>query len=314
MSSGPVIQFSGAVKQYGAKRIGPIDISVNKGEIFGFLGPNGSGKTTCIRLLLGLMRPSSGSVKLNGFDPLRKHVDAVNRVGYSPELPNLQNFLTPKELLALAASELNIEARAVMAEIRRILETVGLIEYADTKIGKLSKGMVQRLSVGQALLGSPETLVLDEPMIGLDPAGSAHLRDVFSAFSKAGGTIFLSSHMMSEVEELCTKVGMLHHGKLILNGRLDDVVSSVLGTEHLVVEAGGISEACLKTIRDTEGVIRVETHDGVLDVYAQPKMEVRPRLAQILVETGAQVYTIKRGERLLERAYIAALRRDDDAK
>ncbi len=314
MPSGPVIQFSGTVKQYGAKRIGPIDISVNKGEIFGFLGPNGSGKTTCIRLLLGLMRPNSGSVKLNGFDPLSKHVDAVNRVGYSPELPNLQNFLTPKELLALTASELNIEANTRAAEIRRILETVGLIEYADTKIGKLSKGMVQRLSVGQALLGSPETLILDEPMIGLDPAGSAHLRELFGAFSKAGGTIFLSSHMMSEVEELCTKVGMLHHGKLLLNGPLDDVVSSVLGTEHLVVQAAGISEACLKTIRETEGVIRVETHDDTLDVYAQPKTEVRPRLAQILVEAGAQVYTIKRGERLLERAYIAALRRDDDAK
>jgi ABC-2 type transport system ATP-binding protein len=301
------------VKQYGSKRIGPIDISVNKGEIFGFLGPNGSGKTTCIRLLLGLTRPSSGKVSLNGIDPLRRHVEALNRVGYSPELPNLQNFLTPEELLALTASELSIEAHTRTGEIQRVLETVGLIEYTDTKIGKLSKGMIQRLGVGQALLGSPETLVLDEPMIGLDPAGSAHLREVFRDFSRNGGTIFLSSHMMSEVEELCSTIGLLHRGKLLLNGRVEDVVSSVLGTEHLVVEAKGVTEACLKAIRETEGVLGVETHGGVLDVYATQKSEVRPRLAQIIVASGAQLYTIKRGERLLERAYIEALKRDDNA-
>lgn len=311
--SGPVIQFSGAVKQYGSKRIGPIDLSVSKGEIFGFLGPNGSGKTTCIRLLLGLLRTSSGAVKLNGLDPLRRHVEALNRVGYSPELPNLQNFLTPEELLALTASELGIDGHSRSEETQRVLETVGLVEYAHTKVGKLSKGMVQRLSVGQALLGSPETLVLDEPMIGLDPASSAHLREVFSAFSRSGGTIFLSSHMMSEVEELCTTVGLIHHGKLLINGRVKDVVSSVLGTEHLVVEAKGVSEACLKTIRETEGVLRVETRDGALDVYASPNTEVRPRLARVIVASGAQLYTIKRGERLLERAYIEALKRDDNA-
>ncbi|HEY6282348.1 MAG TPA: ABC transporter ATP-binding protein, partial [Nitrososphaerales archaeon] len=198
-----VIEFAGALKLYGKKRIGPVQFSVDRGEIFGFLGPNGSGKTTCIRMLLGLVRPSAGKVRLRGLDPIRNHTEALTGVGYSPELPNIQTFMTPKEVIALAASEIGLKSE-VRAETARVLEEVGIIEYGDTKVGKLSKGMVQRLSVAQALVGSPQTLVLDEPMIGLDPAGTAHLREAFREYARNGGTILMSSHMMAEVEDLCS--------------------------------------------------------------------------------------------------------------
>src|SRR5579864_155765 len=227
----PVISFRGAVKNYGSKIIGPIDLDIKKGQVVGFLGPNGSGKTTCIRLILGLIRSTSGTVRVNGYDPIRKHVRALRHVAYSPELTNLQTFLTPTELLSLVSHELSFSGSQIERrdEIRRVLELVGVLEYANTKIAKLSKGMVQRLSVAQAMMGSPELLILDEPMIGLDPAGSAHFRDVFRDFSsQKGGTVFMSSHIMSEVESLCTSVVIIHGGRILYQGPVGQVIRNVL--------------------------------------------------------------------------------------
>src|SRR5215470_14943785 len=137
-----VIQLSSAVKNYGRKTIGPIDLDVRKGEIVGFLGPNGSEKTTCIRLILGLIRPSSGKVIVNGRNPVSNHAQALKTVAYSPELPNIQTFLSPRELLTLVLHELDFRGNRDQ-EIERVLELVGLLEYAETKVGRLSKGMVQ---------------------------------------------------------------------------------------------------------------------------------------------------------------------------
>src|SRR2546428_7941872 len=224
----PVLRFQNTVKHYGGKRIGPVDRSIGRGEIMGLLGSNGSGKTTCICVMLGLIRPSSGDVRVNGYNPFRKHVEALNHVAYSPELPNIQTFLTPTELLTLVLHELGFQADKE-AEINRELELVGLIEYRDTKLGKLSKGMVQRLSVAQALIGDPELLILDEPMLGLDPAGSAHFREVFREFAMGGkGTVFMSSHMMNEVESLCTSVSIIHSCRILFRGSSSDIIRKVL--------------------------------------------------------------------------------------
>jgi ABC-2 type transport system ATP-binding protein len=201
-----VIDFSNATKDYGStKRIGPVSFSIDQGEVVGFLGPNGSGKTTCIRLLLGLMKPNAGTVRIRGLDPVSQHANALKKVGYSPELPNIQTFLTPRELLTLVADELSVPASETRKEIEELMDLVGLTDYVDIKVSKFSKGMVQRLSIAQGMVGSPDVLVMDEPMIGLDPAGSAHFREVFRDFAKQrGGTIFLSSHIMQEVESRFT--------------------------------------------------------------------------------------------------------------
>jgi ABC-2 type transport system ATP-binding protein len=306
--STPVISFSETVKDYGRKTIGPVNLSIGHGEIFGFLGPNGSGKTTCIRMLLGLARPNSGAVRLNSVDPLRRHVEALKGVGYSPELPNVQSFLTPRGLLRLTASEIDFDGRALTSEIESILESVGLIEYSDVKVSKLSKGMVQRLSVAQALIGRPSVLVMDEPMLGLDPAGSAHLRELFKTFAREGGTIFLSSHMMNEVEDLCSYVAMIHSGAMLFNGPTKEMASQFLEADELIVEANGVSAEVLSSIRQLDGVLTLTEANGTLRISVRHDSELRPRLAKVIVESGAELYTIKKGERMLERAYIEALK------
>ena len=305
--SAPVIEFSGAVKLYGEKKIGPVQFSVGRGEIFGFLGPNGSGKTTCIRMLLGLAKPSLGNVRLRGMDPIDKHVEALTGVGYSPELPNIQAFLTPKEVLSLAAAELGLKAGA-KEEADRVLEEVGIIEYGDTKVGKLSKGMVQRLGVAQAMLGSPEVMVMDEPTIGLDPAGTAHLREVFRKYARDGGTILMSSHMMTEVEDLCSSVGLIHSGKILFSGTVRDMVEQVLGADEVVVEAKGLRAGVIESLRKIDGVLGLREVSGGLEVRVKPGAEVRPQIARTIVDSGAELLAMRTGDRMLEKAYIEAVK------
>jgi ABC-2 type transport system ATP-binding protein len=312
-----VISFRRTVKNYGSKVIGPVDLDIKKGQIVGFLGPNGSGKTTCIRLILGLIRASSGTVRVNGYDPIRKHVSALKRVAYSPELPNLQTFLTPTELLQLVSHELsfagsNAERRD---EIHRVLELVGVLEYADTKIAKLSKGMVQRLSVAQAMMGSPDILILDEPMIGLDPAGSAHFREVFRDFSnEKGGTVFMSSHIMSEVESLCTSVAIIHGGRILYQGAVRDVIQNVLDYSVIYLEAQGLTEQILSRIREIQNVSKVMANDDNIEIIIQGHSDIRPEISEIVVNSGARLYSIRQAGNMLERAYIEALYKNNGGK
>ena len=298
------------MKDYGSKKIGPVDLSIGKGEIVGFLGPNGSGKTTCIRLMLGLIRPSSGNVRVNGYDPISKHVEALNHVAYSPELPNIQTFLTPTELLTLVLHELEFKGDK-QDEIRRVLELVGLIEYRDTKVGKLSKGMVQRLSVAQALIGSPELLVLDEPMLGLDPAGSAHFREVFREFAMGGkGTVFMSSHMMNEVESLCTSVLIIHSGRILFRGSSSDVIRKVLDYSVVTVEAQGLPQETINSIKGMPNVSQVTINSQTIEIIIKGHDDIRPALSDLIVKSGARLYTIKIADNMLERAYIEALKKN----
>jgi ABC-2 type transport system ATP-binding protein len=260
--------------------------------------------------MLGLIRPSSGNVRVNGFDPISKHVEALNHVAYSPELPNIQTFLTPTELLTLVLHELEFKGDK-QDEIRRVLELVGLIEYRDTKVGKLSKGMVQRLSVAQALIGSPELLILDEPMLGLDPAGSAHFREIFREFAMGGkGTVFMSSHMMNEVESLCTSVLIIHSGRILFRGSSSDVIRKVLDYSVVTVEAQGLPQETINSIKEMPNVSQVTVNNQTIEIIIKGHDDIRPALSDLIVKSGARLYTIKIADNMLERAYIEALKKN----
>jgi len=318
-----IIEFNQAIKDYGSnKKIGPVNLKIKKGEIVGFLGPNGSGKTTCIRLILGLIKASSGTVKINGFDPINNHVQALRNVAYSPELPNIQSFLSPKEFLNLISHELPYFKNNTIRqnEINKILELVGLREYTDVKVAKLSKGMIQRLSVAQALIGSPETLILDEPMIGLDPAGSAHFRKVFRDFaSKKNGTVFMSSHIMSEVESLCTSIVIIHRGKILFQGPVEEVTKKILKYSLIQLETSPLTPKTIQKLTKIKGIIKVDpainktnTQKITTQITLNEKdVDIRPLISDLIVKSGAKLYTIKQSDNMLERAYIEALTEKD---
>lgn len=296
------IVFEAATKDYGSKLIGPIDLEVGAGEVFGLIGPNGSGKTTTIRMLLGLIRPSSGHVYVNGKEPWRDRVGALTGVGYSPELPNLQTFMTPRQLLMLVAGEIGLGG-ALRDRVDEVLEKVGLLGYADTKIAKLSKGMVQRLSVAQALLGDPHILVLDEPLIGVDPVGADHLRGLLSDFARRGGTVVLSSHQLSDVETICTSVAAFRQGRPVFAGRVEGLVAKVLGEHTVRIRASGITQRTIQKIGALDGVLGVEQRPDALYVRVVARGDLRPMLAKIVVEEGCGLEELGYVENSLREIY-----------
>jgi ABC-2 type transport system ATP-binding protein len=307
----PVISFEQAVKDYGPKQIGPVTFSVGPGEIVGFLGPNGSGKSTTIRMLLGLIKPTSGTVRLMRRDPLRDHVRALEQVGYSPELPNLQSFLTPKELLELTAKELGLSRKETDDQLPVLLEDVGLILYQDYKIAKLSKGMVQRLSVAQAMMGTPKVLILDEPMIGIDPAGVVQFRTIFRDFVRAGGTIVMSSHILSEVESLCTSLVVIHSGKILFRGGIQAFIRERLSSRSILVEiadAAAVGSALVGRISALSGVKSVTPSPAGLVVEAAPDSDPRAEISRLVVESGAKLVGLGHSRSELDEAYISAIR------
>lgn len=304
------LRFDEALKDYGIKQIGPISFEVKEGEIVGLLGPNGSGKSTTIRMALGLAKPTSGKVELMGLDPIKEHVKALSFVGYSPELPNLQTFMTPREFLNLIAKEIGLKKEEANAQVSKVLEDVGLPNYADIKIGKLSKGMVQRLSIAQALLGPPKFLILDEPLIGIDPAGVLYFRSLFDNLSKENKTtILLSSHVMSEVESLCKKVALIHSGKLIFYGPITEFVKQGSDSRLIRLELTSYSKEILDKIRAISGVLSVVMKDSHIEIETRSDLDLRAEISKLVVNSGVGLLSISYAKDELGIAYRSMIRR-----
>jgi ABC-2 type transport system ATP-binding protein len=200
-----------------------ISIRVEKGEIYGLIGPNGAGKTTTIKLLVGLLRPTSGQVLINGFDIQKESLAAKKELGYIPDEPFLYGRLTPVELLDFKGS-LHDMSRDLLAERREeLLDLVGLADYRYELIESFSLGMRQRLAIATALLPSPSIIIVDEPLVGLDPAGMRRVKEIFVRLARNGTTIFVSTHMLHVVEEIADRVGLLNKGRLVAQGSMDEL-------------------------------------------------------------------------------------------
>jgi len=212
-----------------------LNLEIAPGEIYGLLGPNGSGKSTTLKIILGLIQPTRGSVRVFGRD---HSTVAVRRdIGFLPENAYFHKFLTGKETLQFHARLSGLESRESKVRIPELLETVGLTRAADVRLSTYSKGMLQRIGLAQALIHRPKILVLDEPTAAVDPAGSRDIQDLIASLKKTGTTILLSSHLLTQVQEVCDRVGILHRGKLIREGRLEDLLAIENQTEFIVENA-----------------------------------------------------------------------------
>ncbi len=208
------------------KGLDQLTLSVRKGEIFGFLGPNGSGKTTTIKILMGLMAPTSGQAALLGH-PVGD-VPVRGRIGFLPESPYFYDYLTAEEFLSFYGGLAGLSGTDLNVRVNNMLEMVGLTEARTRQLRKFSKGMLQRIGLAQALIHDPELVILDEPMSGLDPIGRKQVRDLILSLRDRGKTIFFSTHIIPDVEMICDRVGIVMKGRLVACGRVDDLVSSSL--------------------------------------------------------------------------------------
>jgi ABC-2 type transport system ATP-binding protein len=291
------IVTTGLTKTYGSvTAVAGLSMSVPRGEVFGFLGPNGAGKTTAVKLLLGLARPTSGSATVLGAragDP-----SARRRIGYLPELFRYQAWLSAYEVLVLHCHLARIRKPRIRAEVERALVTVGLAERAHDRVGTFSKGMQQRLGLGVALLGNPEVVFLDEPTSALDPVGRKDVRDIIRNLRDHGMTVFLNSHLLGEVEQVCDRVAVVHHGTVIASGSLE----ALLSDSGVRVRVDGLGVATGKLRRF--GNLRLDgdwiSVDGVT-------LETVPDLVAEIVALGGRVYAVEPRHQSLEDRFMELL-------
>lgn len=225
MEHEPAIECLKLTKKFGSfTAVDNLELVVEKGQIYGFLGPNGAGKTTTIRMITGLIHPTSGTVRICGFDIQKDFYNAVEKIGVTMESPGFYPYLSAYQNLKILAEYSGLKDKR---RIHEVLEIVGLSERAGDKVYKYSKGMLQRLGIAQALLSDPKILILDEPTNGLDPIGMFEIRSLITQLSVYDNkTVFLSSHMLREVESICTHVVIINNGKIIGGGRMEDLIKA----------------------------------------------------------------------------------------
>ncbi|HEV2140406.1 MAG TPA: ABC transporter ATP-binding protein [Candidatus Dormibacteraeota bacterium] len=300
-ATAPAIHTVDLSKRFGhTVALSGLSMTVPRGEIFGFLGPNGAGKTTSVKLLLGLIKPTAGEAWLLG--ERIGDLKTRRRIGYLPELFRYQAWLNAREVLALHCELAPIPRSTWPEEISRALDTVGLSERADDRVATFSKGMQQRLGLAAALLGKPELVFLDEPTSALDPVGRHDVREIIRKLSERGTAVFLNSHLLSEVEQVCDRVAVVDHGRVIAAGTMDELLS---GTA-VRVRVSGLDD-------DAKGKLAAfgpRDDEGEQLTFTKLDIERVPELVSAIVALGGRVYEVAPRHQTLEDRFLQLLHED----
>lgn len=278
-----------------------LDLSVQEGEIYGLLGPNGSGKTTTILILLGLTEPTEGTVRVCGYDPVREPLAVKRVVGYLSEKVGFYEELSARENLRLITRLNGIPEREAKRRIEEALEQVGLKEVAGRPVATFSHGMRQRLGIADVLVKNPKLAILDEPTSGIDPEGAVQILDLIKRLrDEAGMTVIISSHLLYQVQRICDRVGILHRGRMVLEGTVSELTG---GGEGLLAVVEGATAALWARLEGEEWTRSVEdVGDGRLRVIFEER--ARADFLRIVAEEGAVIAELRPRTRSLEDIYL----------
>jgi ABC-2 type transport system ATP-binding protein len=293
-SRGPAIEMVGLTKSYGTLlAVDQLDLTIHRGEIFGFLGPNGAGKTTTMRMLLGLVKPTAGTAAILGMDIATQLPEILKRTGSVIENPTFYPYLSGFD---------NLRAFATLSQIpnervNSVLDLLDLTDAAGRKFSTYSLGMKQRLAVGAALLGSPDLLILDEPANGLDPAGIVEMRDLIKRLKAQGHTVLISSHVLHEIEQICDRIVIMSHGRMVVQGRVEDL----LGGSRLEIQVTPIA-AAEQVLRSLPWAGDVSRANDLLLVQAP--LERAGDVTRALAEEGMYLSRLRPRELSLEQYFL----------
>jgi ABC-2 type transport system ATP-binding protein len=308
-----MIRTIGLTKDYGTRRaIDNLTFEANQGEVVGFLGPNGAGKTTTMRILAGYMPPTQGTAQVAGFDIVDESIEVRRRVGYLPETVPLYAEMTVFEYLKFMADLRHLPNAEEMVD--NALELVQMEQRADGYISKLSKGMRQRVGLAQALLHKPEVLILDEPTIGLDPAQVVEVRNIIRDIGKER-TVLLSTHILSEAQQLCDRVLIINKGKIVAEDTPENLQARLVGAERSILRLKGDAEEILPQISKIKGVQDVKVRpDGALEFQFSPGLDVRPDVARTVIQSGRDLLEMSPVGLSLEEIFLQLTRDNEPAK
>jgi ABC-2 type transport system ATP-binding protein len=291
------------------KAVDSLNLTVKRKSFVGFLGPNGAGKTTTIKILTHLLSASGGRACLNGIDVTKEPKKALASVGAVVETPEFYPYLTPIETLQYLGSLRGMSQEYIQRRTKEVLETVKMTEWSNTRIGKFSKGMKQRLAIAQAIIHEPHVLILDEPTSGLDPRGMVEVRNILKELREGDYTIFMSSHLLNEVQEICESVALIDRGKLLAYGPVETLV-----------DGNGSKDIDLKVVQPLDGYImdRISHFEGVEGIATEEtrhytitfrgKDEDQARLLTDLQTLGVKIVSFKEKAMKLESLYMSLIK------
>jgi ABC-2 type transport system ATP-binding protein len=284
------VETKGLTKKYGDfTAVDNLSLTVQRGEVFGLLGPNGAGKTTTILMLLGLTEPTSGQVRVLGFDPARRPLSVKARVGYLPDEIGFYDELTAFENLIYTAKLNGIPRQEAARRIEESLERAGLSNALNQRVGTFSHGMRQRLGVADVLIKQPELIIMDEPTQGLDPEGAREFLNTIRGLKEESITILLSSHLLYQVQAVCDRVGLFNRGRMVLKGTVEELAQRVLGGAYRIyMEIEGPEATLLEALGSIQGAVKVRRLDRrAYEVEA--KSDLRAAAAATAIQSGGKL-------------------------
>lgn len=298
-----MIRTENLSKEYdGFKAVDNLNLDVKEGEIYGFLGPNGAGKTTTILMLLGILRPTRGRIYLLEEELTKNFLSLKGRIGVVSEKQYLYKEMAAGEYLDFFADLYGVKDKK--KKIDQLLKSVSLLEVKNRKLGAFSRGMQQKLGFARALLHDPELLLLDEPVSGLDPTGIKQVRNLIEKENKKGRTIFISSHLLSEVEKLCREVAIINEGKLLAEDTMENLRRKLSKTVELEIELSQAKEEIMKALSSFDFIQAIKQQENLLTLRVKSDQDYRAPISETISRQGGIVLGIKVKEMSLEEAFI----------
>lgn len=302
-----MIQVTGLTKFYGEHAaIRDLSFSIQKGEVIGFLGLNGAGKSTTLKILGSVLLPTAGTVHIDGVDAIREPHLVRKRIGYLPDVPPLYEEMTVGDFLAFAAKLRGVPGKEVAARVREAEERTSLVDTHDDLIRALSHGYRQRVGVAQALVHRPSLLILDEPTSGLDPVQIVEMRSMIRRL-QGEHTVLVSSHILSEISQTCDRLLVIQGGEIVAQGTEEELARQLGGGGHLTLEVRGSAEtaiAALKSVPGVAAVLLVGEEAGLAVLKVDAPADLRPQLVRALVAANIDVYRLDRGMERLESIFL----------
>jgi ABC-2 type transport system ATP-binding protein len=304
MGQQSIIETTGLTKAYGNKiAVDKLNLRISEGEVFGFLGPNGAGKTTTILMLLGLTEPTSGTARVCGYSPTREPLKVKRVVGYLPEKVGFYEDLTARQNLEYTAALNGIPREVALRRGGELLDMVGLSEVAEQKVSTFSHGMKQRLGIADVMIKDPKVAFFDEPTAGIDPEGIDQVLHIIANMAKQKVTIVLSSHQLHQVQKICTRVGILARGRLIVEGSIDELGREAIGGGKIRIEVqvSQPTSKLVESIRNIKGVTGVESSDDLLLISCDE--DLRRQIAKVVADSDSLLIQMKLEEYGLDDIY-----------
>lgn len=314
-----MIRIENLTKRYGSfLALDNLNLSIDKGEIFGFVGPNGAGKTTTMRIMCGLLKATSGNVYIDDINALERPSDIKRRIGYVPDFFGVYDNLNVMEYMEFYGSMYDMDKKTIDEISEGLLELVNLSDKKDVYVDSLSRGMKQRLCVARALIHNPDLLVLDEPNSGLDPRARFEMKEILKNLGSMGKTIIISSHILPELSELCSSIGIIDHGKIVVSGRLEDIMNESSSSKPINIR--GYVDGMDKETSDSElvrilteqpDVTRVKQMEDELQVYFTGDERGMAELLKRLINSGISISHFYREKDNLESLFLDITGGDD---